>query len=482
MPHVRQATRRQFLKRALVGAVGLLSGSLLASCQGGEAPSSPAAPETTSSPADSGQSPVTGETPTSAPRVQTFGGKLTVWGVVSFTKEGDELLGQQMVEWGKQHNVEVEYNPLPGSDYQTKVAAAVEARALPDIVMMLNEQAVYYAAQGHLVDLTDVFDELKGLAGGMYETLLPFVTIDDKVYAIPMEADVSVMYARLDLCEQATGRREPPTTLDALEEIARAVQTPPSLYGIGFVLGRTPDGQGNMSHLLFADGSLLVNEQGEPALDNLGTIAALERLQRWWTDQLIPPDSISADDAWNNAMYQSGKAAFVFNPASIYAYLEREDPELLQDTAQAAFPDGRGKARQSVGTWSWAVAATSPNIEAAKAMILNIMQPDKVQAVYEKVGGRWYPVYRDLARAPFWEQRPYFALFPDIIENAQPGWAPAPASPKLLAQLSAFNQRLVLIDMAQDVLLNNRAPEEAVKAAHEQMIQIFEETERSLGV
>ena len=52
----------------------------------------------------------------------------------------------------------------------------------------------------------------------MYETLLPWVEADGKIYSIPMQADVSVMYARLDLIEEATGKRAAPTTLDELEQ------------------------------------------------------------------------------------------------------------------------------------------------------------------------------------------------------------------------------------------------------------------------
>ena len=65
------------------------------------------------------------------------------------------------------------------------------------------------------------------------------------------------------------------------------------------------------------------------------------------------------------------------------------------------------------------------------------MAPDKMQAVYEKVGGRWYPVYKDLANAKFWKDRPYFDQFPDVIKTARPAWSPATATPKLLTQLSA---------------------------------------------
>ncbi len=100
---------------------------------------------------------------------QEFSGKLTVWGVVSFTEAGDELLGQQMVEWGEANGVEVEYVPLPGSDYTTKVATAVEAGSVPDVVMMIGDLTLFYADQDRLVDLTDVFDGLKTLGGGMWK-------------------------------------------------------------------------------------------------------------------------------------------------------------------------------------------------------------------------------------------------------------------------------------------------------------------------
>jgi hypothetical protein len=164
---------------------------------------------------------------------------LTVWGVVSFTEEGDALLGQQMQEWGEQNGFTVEYVALPGSDYATRLATAVEAGEVPDVVMMLQDITLFYAEQGRLVDLTDVYNELKDLGGGMYETLLPWVQADGKIYSIPMQSDVSVMYARLDLIEEVTGERVAPATLDELEQIATQVNNPPQLYGIGLTVGHT---------------------------------------------------------------------------------------------------------------------------------------------------------------------------------------------------------------------------------------------------
>jgi multiple sugar transport system substrate-binding protein len=408
-----------------------------------------------------------------------FSGKLAAWGVVSFTKDGDALLGQQMAEWGRQHNVQVEYSPLPGSDYFAKVAAAVEAGALPDVVMMLQEQTIFYATQGKLMDLTDVYSDIKSRAGGMYKALLPYVTVNGKIFAVPMEADVTVMYARLDLCEKVTGKRQPPATLDELEDIARKVQTPPTLYGIGLPIGRTPDTVGNLTLMIYADGGTLVDGHGRPHLINAGVISALTRAKRWWVDKLIQPDSPSADDAWNNNAYQSHRAAFVFNPASIFAWLEKNDADLLKMTAQAPFPKGKaGVSAQGAGTWAWAISATSKNVAAAKTLIKDIMEPKALEAVYEKVGGRWYPVYKDLSQAEFWKKRPFFDQFPDIIEHARPNWYPAPPTPQLLTQLSAVSQKFILADMVQDVCLNGKSPEAAAKAAQVRMEQAFQEAVR----
>ena len=82
-----------------------------------------------------------------------------------------------MQDWGKANKVEVEYVALPGSDYDQKVTAAVETGALPDVVMMSGTNTIYYAGQNRLVDLTDVYNSVKGLGGGMWPALLPNVQV-----------------------------------------------------------------------------------------------------------------------------------------------------------------------------------------------------------------------------------------------------------------------------------------------------------------
>ncbi|MCA1669826.1 MAG: extracellular solute-binding protein [Thermomicrobia bacterium] len=447
-------SRRAFLRGAAATAATAAVGTVLAACGGSSATAttkpaatvaSTAAPAaSTSAPAASAAAPTTG---TSA-----------------------------AADWGKANNVSVEYVPLDGSTYDAKVAGAIETGAIPDVIMLSGTNTIYYAAQNRLADLTDVYNDVKALGGGIYEQLLPYVTSNGKVYSIPMQADLSVMYARLDLIEKATGNRTPPDTWDAVEAIARKVNSPPTLYGIGFTLGRTPDGDGNIQQLLFADGGTLVDKDGKPAINNDGTVNALTRVQKWWKDKLIPQDSPGWDDTGNNKSYQSRQSAFVFNPASIFAYLDQNDKDLLKDTTQAVNPKGKaGLTGSSLGTWSWSVFSASKQVDASKAMIRAIMQPDTIEAVYEKVGGRWYPVYKDLATAKFWKDRPYFDAFPQGIASAKPAWLPAQATPDLLTQMSAAGQKRIYSEMLQDVVVSNKSPQDAAKAAQTKMEQAFAE-------
>ncbi len=481
--------RRTLLRGAAAFSATAAIGAVLAACGGDNATTAPPAATTAggaattaagaaTKPATAATAATTGSTTAggAATPVKSFSGKMTVWGIVSFTKDGDALLGQQMVDWGKANKVDVEYVPLDGSSYDTKVSTAVETGAIPDVVMLSGTNTIYYAAQNRLVDLTDVFADIKGLGGGMYEQLLPYVTSNNKVYSIPMQADLSVMYARLDLMEKATGKRAAPDTWDAVEEVARKVNDPPKLFGAGFTLGRTPDGDGNIQQMLRAEGGTLVDKDGKPAINNDGTIIALTRIQKWWKDKLIPQDSPAWDDSSNNKAYQSRQAAFVWNPASIFAFLDQNDKELLKDTTQAPNPKGKGGTNgSSVGTWSWSIFSASKQVDAGKAMIKAIMQPEMMEAVYEKVGGRWYPVYKDLATAKFWKDRPYFDAFPQGIVQATPTWLPAQATPDLLTQLSAAGQKRIYSEMLQDVVVSNKSPQDAAKAAQTKMEQTFAE-------
>ncbi len=501
-------TRRIFL-RGVLGAGGALAASgLLAAC-GGSTPSavssaaSSAAPTsaaagstaTTSaaatsaaaatssqaasvatSAAGSASAPASAAGPAPAMALTKFplkSVKVTAWAWQSFSPDADRYIADQAQAWGKANGGQVEYDIVQNSVFTQKLAAAIEAKTVPDVIMLSN--VLYYQGLNILADLTDEYTKLDKLAGGFYKSFLPGIQVENKIYSIPIESGPSPLFTRLDLMQQATGTREPPKTLDDMETVAKKINKPTAFYAIGWTLGRTPDCEGNITDIIHNDGGVLCTKDGtKPALQSDATIGALQRIKRWWDDKLIPPDSTSWDDTGNNNAYQSKRVAFVDNPASIYGWLVSNDQKLLADTSMSPIPAGKaGNFSSGAGGWSWSVSNASKSQDASIALIDFLMQPDNLEIQCEQIGGRWFPAYQDLAKKTFWTSKPQFAAYPDLITNAIYNSYPAPPLPKLMAALGEVDTGLVIADMAQAVVVNNTPVDKAVADAQNKMEDIF---------
>jgi multiple sugar transport system substrate-binding protein len=500
-------TRRQIIRGMIGAGSALAAASILAACGGGASPSpttapaagaaSPTAAPTTAPAASPAASPTAQPTAgtTAAATATTTGAaataqpaasgsmtmtkfalnnaKIVAWAWQSFTPDADRWIADQAKAWGSQNGGTVEYDIVDNSVFTQKLAAAIEAKTIPDLIMLSN--VLYYQGLNILVDLTEEYNKLNQLEGGFYQSLLPGIQFDNKIWGLPIETGPSPLFTRLDVVEQATGKREPPKTFDEMEEIAKKVNKPPSFYGIGWTLGRTPDGNGNVLDVMRNDGGFLVNKEGtKPTLLSDGTIAALQRIKRWWDEKLIPPDSISWDDTGNNNAYQSKRVAFVDNPASIYGWLVQHDQQLLANTSMAPIPAGKaGSYSSGAGGWCWTVSNQSKSRDGAIALADFLLQPDNLELACEKIGGRWYPAYKNLSQRPYWTSKPQFAYYPQLIENAVYESYPAPPTPNLMAALGEADTALVIADMIQAVIVNNTPIEKAVSDAQAKYEEIF---------
>jgi multiple sugar transport system substrate-binding protein len=409
-----------------------------------------------------------------APKFTSNGTKLTVWGWQSFTPEGDKALGDQMKEWGAANRTDVEYVVVENAQFPQKIAAAIEARATPDVVMQTNPTNVIdFASRDLLTDLADLWAPLSKQAGGFLPYVESFYKIGNGYFAIPFEADTSPLFTRLDLVEQATGRREPPKTFDELTDVAKKINSPPGLHALGLCLGRVPDGESDALGTIWNDGGALVDKDGRVALNSPETVAAMTRLKGWWDDKLIPPGATTWDDTGNNSAYQGKQVAFVRNPPSIYGWMQQNDKELLDNSTMAPYPAGKAGSFAASGAWSWSIFKISKNVDGAKDLIVYLMDPKRLQDVYSKVGGRWYPIYLDGQKDEFWTSKPHFKFYPDILAGGRAIWHPAAPEPNLLAAIGEVRNRNVIPDMVQDIVVKGTAVEQAVKTAHDAMIEIF---------
>jgi multiple sugar transport system substrate-binding protein len=455
-------TRREFLRYLGSGASALL----VAACSQPAAAPAPTAPPA----AAAGATPASG----AAAAAKSNGSKLAIWGWQSFTPEGDKTLGDQMQQWGAANNTQVEYVVVENSQFPQKLAAAVEAKAPPDVVMLTAASNVIdYASRNLLVDISDVWKSTSTQAGGFWSYVEPLYKIGSSYFGIPFEADTSPMFVRTDLIKQATGSADPPKTLDDLTTVCQKLNSPPDLYALGLTLGRAPDCFGNTLAIIWNDGGSLVDKDGKVALNSPETISAVSRIKGWWDAKLIPPDSPTWDDTGNNAAFQKKQSAFVINPPSIYGWMVANDPELLKNSTMAPVPAGKSGSYSGSGAWSWSVFQGSKNIDGAKDLVHYLMDPQRLQAVYSQVGGRWFPIYQGGIKDEFWTSKPQFQFYPDLLKGGRDISYPAAPEANMFAALGETQTRLVIPDMIQNVIVKNTPVQDAIKQAHDAMVEIF---------
>jgi multiple sugar transport system substrate-binding protein len=477
---MRAPTRREFLRDLGVGA-GVL---LLAACGQSDQPAPTPAPAakpagTTPAPAAaSGATPAvaSGAAPAAAAGggAKSNGSQLTIWGWQSFTPEGDKALGDQMQAWGSANNTQVEYVVVENSQFPQKLAAAVEAKAPPDVVMLTAASNVLdYAGRDLLADVSDVWKDTSAQAGGFWSFVDPLYKIGSSFYGVPFEAETSPLFARVDLIQQATGQADPPKNLDDLTAACKKINSPPSVYALGFTLGRTPDCFGNTLNIIWNDGGTLVDKDGKVALNSPETVAAMNRVKGWWDDKLIPPDSPTWDDTGNNAAFQKKQAAFIINPPSVYGWMVANDQDLLNNAIMAALPAGTSGSYSGSGAWSWSLFKTSKNVDGGKDLMRYLMDPKRLQAVYSQVGGRWYPIYQDGIKDEFWSSKPQFKFYPDLLKGGRDISYPAAPEAKMFAALGEVQTRLMVPDMVQEIVVKGTPVADAVKKTHDAMVEVF---------
>jgi multiple sugar transport system substrate-binding protein len=172
-------------------------------------------------------------------------------------------------EYTRQTGTPVQVDALGTDEYTERASAALLAGLdRYDVLYLPAESLGKWAAYKML-------RPLENLAGNpdAGPWLAP-VTLDGLVYGLPTQPDAEVLWYRSDLLEQAG--LAPPTTWEAVEAAARALNAPPERYGFAF--SGSDSGQEFAALLRGFGGSAVespaggyyqVSIAGEPALDAL---------------------------------------------------------------------------------------------------------------------------------------------------------------------------------------------------------------------
>ncbi|MDD3818961.1 MAG: sugar ABC transporter substrate-binding protein [Actinomycetota bacterium] len=109
----------------------------------------------------------------------------------------------------KNPNITVEYNPIPGEEYTSKILTMMMAKTAPDVFFCYAYDYRSFARAGNLLDITDEFNEVYNL-DDYVPPASTIMNIDNKVYGIISCIVCPVIYYNKDIFDEA-GLDYPPS-------------------------------------------------------------------------------------------------------------------------------------------------------------------------------------------------------------------------------------------------------------------------------
>jgi multiple sugar transport system substrate-binding protein len=172
-------SRRQFLRTASVGAIGLA----LAGCQG--LPAAPAAaPASNQAPAEEAQAESSGS---SAPA----GEKVTVRFHARIGSQEDALYDQQMPKFMEEYpNIELVKESFPGEEFSTKISTMMAGGTLGDVIWSALGQAKiqFGYSQGQIAPIDDLVQSQNVDLSEWYQGCLDAITVEGNLLGLPFKA------------------------------------------------------------------------------------------------------------------------------------------------------------------------------------------------------------------------------------------------------------------------------------------------------
>lgn len=461
-------SRRQFLSSVAT----LTGGAFLAACGG------PAATATAPAAGGGGQAttaPTTAATRAGSPAITPtpndltiVSGKFNVWFSANWNTTTDQAVGNTFVDWGKQNNMQVEWQSIPGSPLiLQKQSAALAAGQPPELA---NSYGVYWYTQGEMGNLKELANKYKDTAGGMFEIGLSSLTAQDGgMFAVPYAVDAWPTHWRIDVIgEQNNGKFF--ENYDQLIELGPKVQQPPRTFTIAYALGHEGDHVNNIVTTLWAYGGRLADEKGMPDIKNPANKAGIETIVKMWKAKLIPNESFAQTvTSWNNESYQKGRALVAINPATIMGWLLVNDKELADKTGLAKNPAGPAGSFAEGAALGFGYFKKAKLADRSLSALEFFIQPDNLLKISKSVEGRFVPVYRDHAKGEFWEKSK-FAELKNVAETGRIREWPAPPQPWLADVTDA---KYVLSDMMNKVINENMAVDAAQEWAQKEMMDSY---------
>jgi multiple sugar transport system substrate-binding protein len=507
----KRLSRRAFLHITLTGTTGVV----LAACGAGTAAPPTAAPaaEATAAPAPT-VAPTTAAAPTvaaptvapttaaaatvaptaaaaapkptntPAPLPEGSAGKLTVIHRTEYFAKVQDTFRGLVTKYAGDKGIQLDIstaNPEQFGDFNAKMQAAVQAGNPPDVAYTTLQIPQLYFLDV-LEDVTDVVEEAVKRYGAVVPPQAELnAKIDGKWWSVPFMSYSGAWFARKDLFDAAGIDLTKLTDYNSYRDAALKVSNPDkNIYGWGITVNRSGDGHALITHCIQCFGGRFVNETGEKVTFNSPeTVTAVKWLAETYTSEkykpMLPPGVASWTDPSNNEAYLAGTTAFTSNAFSVYAQAKRDSNPVFPNTAVLQAPRTNDGTLLQSGASGWlSIFKGAQNVDAAKQLILYLIDPANFITMAKDGGGLLLPAYKNQWTDEILAIDPNFAGLKEIIFNDTPYTGQAyPAKPN--PAVSAIDGQAITSQMMSNIINGTMSVEQAVEDAHKKIVQIFEE-------
>ena len=354
-----------------------------------------------------------------------------------WARDSAQALVPPLVEaWNTTHTPKIKATFIPADQFVQKFATALAGGEAPDLVAVDLIYMPAYAAAEQMTDLTDL---AKGLP--FFDQLSPshvrLGTYNDRIYALPFNAEGSVLVYNKDLFRQAgLDPEKPPTNWNEISEYSKKITAlGDDTYGFYFSGACAGCNAFTVLPYIWASGGDVISEDGTTAtVTDPAVKSTLEFLHQMYVDKQIP-ESAKADTGTDflNA-FTSGKIGMAGTGAFAIAALKKEYPDL--DFGITPLPGKDGGSSSFAGGDTIAIPAGSKRSEEAFEFIKWFLSDEVQIEQLAKNGGlplrvdlvdnqysQQDPRYITVGNAMFKEGRtPYLLPYNDIFNDANGPW------------------------------------------------------------
>ncbi|MEE1622573.1 ABC transporter substrate-binding protein [Zafaria sp. J156] len=345
-----------------------------------------------------------------------------------------------------------------------------------------------FARAGHLAELDDLVQEIGE------DDFLPGtrILVDGHDVAMPLQSNSSLVYYRKDLLESAG--LSVPKTFEEYRNAVEALHGQNGINGIAMAVGPTPQLPLQFfAPYLYQSGHDYFDRDGQLTFNHPDVLGAVEKFASLM--KFAPQSMYNAAFGDIVSAYSAGQAAFATFPGRLGAVLAERDPKLAENTGVMRIPAGDfmtgelhfGSSQQ------YALYSKTGNPEMAKEFLKRLTTGDDAVAFAKTVPGHLLPPLKSVlakfeeeVRNPqdefFTKHGDWVQTFMDCAPNAMTasvsmGAVVDGAFERKITNLCPFSSEIwpsPAFDgvMFQQILLENRSPEDAWKDACGKMQEV----------